>query len=179
MDEEEIKIQPESDAVYDKREMEDEVQFSASVKSSKKSLVRKSSSDKSRLSLKPSSKSKLSSKSRSVVNSQSNKVLLTKSLDSVKALLASKETSTGNLKDADSIKKTNRTTSIGMFLKNRRNKAKKSKRCKEMKESFLKLNADTIRKIARELIRKKGCSLLNVRTFRGTRRRSYKKKKKN
>lgn len=177
MDDEEIKTQLETDPSNDKPTTKDKSQISTTIKTSKKSVVKISSSDKTKLSVK-STKSKLLSKSGSVVNShsQSNKVLLTKSLDSVKAMLASKETSTGNLKaTTDSVKKINRATSIGAFLKNRKHKARKSKRYKKIKESFLKLDAATIRKIARELIRKRGQSLLNVHPFKRTKKRSHKK----
>lgn len=159
-------------------ELENEKQMKPTGKSLK-SVVRESLSGKSRLSLKSKSsgKSKLSSKSRPVENSQSNKVLLTKSLDTVKTMLASKDPSERNLKVTESVKKISRSTSIGTFLRKRKIKAKKSKRQK-MREKFFPLDADGVRKVARELIRKRGYSLLDVHPVKKDKKRPHKKKSK-
>ncbi|KAJ8967097.1 hypothetical protein NQ314_003109 [Rhamnusium bicolor] len=113
-----------------------------------------------------SKKSKTSSKSKSAQETLSNKLLLAKSLDSVKALLSSKSSSKASgVKAVKSTKKVNRATSYDVFRRNAKNKPTKTKPksrgITKKTKKLAPLNTDTVKKIAQELIRKRGDSLLN------------------
>ncbi|KAG5864905.1 hypothetical protein JTB14_007392 [Gonioctena quinquepunctata] len=125
--------------IYSPDPLDSEVEIKIPLKKSKKSV-------------RPIASKASSRKLNSVEDiSSKNKILLVKSLDSVKTILSpvrsdEKKTSLQNVATSDYKVKKVKKNKGGIFKKN------KKETC---------LNADTIRKIARELIRKKGDSLLN------------------
>ncbi|KAJ8960411.1 hypothetical protein NQ318_013691 [Aromia moschata] len=160
---------------YQQDPFDSDIEVKIPLKRSKKSV-------KSTVSKTSSKKSRSSGKSKSVVTTPSNKILLAKSLDSVKALLSKGSSKSTNVTSIPSVKKVNKATSVPKLKKVKAKKEKKVKITPSQPKGIQKkaktkkskgMNADMLRKIARELIRTRGDSLLNLIT---PRKKSDKKK---